>query len=779
MGCAMIEYISHSVILVLGPMIAMHFYPNTSFPRVGFYTALLSGSGYLGHVISCRVWISLAKTLNSSKGVILWGLAIIGTGFFSLLLCQSLLAMTIVRFTTGLFSGVIPVAQIQIDNICGNRQSSMALTTKYVGMFIGASLTFMLVLAGKKLTRTTLTEEQDAALYFYPLGVVSMLSWIAVVVTLVGLKMRSRSSYMQVSNDDVTSGLGSPEATALEDATSPQHAATVASGATNSLDRVKSAFEEAFRLNRSPAKRLLAAPNPHFRAIRRILPHYIHGFSSSGHVVIWDFLGQVKMDRLHSAGFTTVDIRDHYQFFLTFAMEKLTKSTSQKVVYVVDLEGLTLTDADERAVESACSVIDSLQEHFPDKLSKLAVINAPVWFSQVMSAVRPHVPKKTADKISFFRKETLNEDLLNLIGVDSLPRKYGGRNSVEIGKSSQERALDDLLNQTTGHLEQTKEVIDARGQTRRRTNSVRSEGDDSDEDAFFDSLEYGLQDEDDDISIVIHSQSMAPYTEAVVRNAVSPPKPKRKNSAETVKLDHLAPADALSEDLALSHEPHACLILAVFFFWALAQVSFDEVLPLWFFRHNPVASEVTPNPLPTSVSSLTLRISATFSIVSMSLVVAQLLFSTFSSNVMTPLATLRVGLLFQIPVIGCFPLIDLLHLDKLPISSLLLVMLIIAKHLTSAVAMHGLVTLLDNSINVDRRLAVHRASYLVTYAACFLASGVSPSLFALLGYFAKSFPFDQSLLYFVQALGLVFLFFFSFLIPSRLNFPQLFAMGKR
>lgn len=119
MMCAVIDYVSHTVVLVLGPMIALHFYPSTSYHVLGFYTALLAGAGYLGHALSCRLWINLARTLKSSKGVLLWGLAVLGAGYFSLLLCQSLLAMTIVRFATGLFSGVVPVALIEIDNICG------------------------------------------------------------------------------------------------------------------------------------------------------------------------------------------------------------------------------------------------------------------------------------------------------------------------------------------------------------------------------------------------------------------------------------------------------------------------------------------------------------------------------------------------------------------------------------------------------------------------------------------------------------------------------------
>ena len=123
-GCAMIEYISHVVMLIVSPMIVLHFYPTTALARVGFYTAILNGSGYLGHFLSCRVWINLAKSLRSGKGILLWGLAVIGAGNFGLLLCQSIWAMAIVRFAAGLFSCVVPIALIEIDNICGYETKS-------------------------------------------------------------------------------------------------------------------------------------------------------------------------------------------------------------------------------------------------------------------------------------------------------------------------------------------------------------------------------------------------------------------------------------------------------------------------------------------------------------------------------------------------------------------------------------------------------------------------------------------------------------------------------
>ncbi|TYZ62395.1 hypothetical protein PybrP1_010205 [[Pythium] brassicae (nom. inval.)] len=822
MACAMIEYVAHTVVLVLAPMIAMHFYPQTPFRRLGFYTALLAGAGYLGHVLSCRLWINVARSLQSSKGVVLWGLAITGAGFFSLLLCQSLLAMTLVRFATGLFSGVLPVALIEIDTICGNRQSRLAASTKYLGIGLGAVATFLLVALGHKLAQADPHSDTDAFLYFYPLAFVSVVSWIAAVVTLVGLRVQSRASYLQLAGDDDDDG----DAHFVQQSRSALDDSPVAAAAARPMELVRSAFEETFRLHNrgggaaTTTQQLLAAPRPHYRAIRSIIPHYFHGFTADGHVVAWDFVGQLKLDKLHASGFTTADIRDHYRFFLAFAVEKLLTLPAQKIVYVIDLEGLTLTDADERVVEMASAVIEDVHKTFPDRLKALAVLNAPVWFSQVMAKLKAHIPsKKTADKIAFFRKETATHDLLALIGVDSLPTRYGGRNGVEIGKASQERALDELLKKTTGSLEETIEIVGRGNQIRMRTGSARAGGDDdgSDDEAFFDSLEYGLQDpfedddNDDEISIVVHSQASTNATAAVARlTGAAPPRPKAASfassatspaaekkvhnveGANVLKLDHRPASAAADPEVAITREPHAVLILSFYFFWLLVQLSFDELFPLWVFKdeHSVAAGSDSGTGAArlglegahterAAVAARTLTLAGSLALVALSVLLVQTLFSTLSSNVMTPLATLRVGLLFQIPVVGCFPLIDLFKLDALSFSWALVVAVLAAKHLMGAVAMHGLLTLLDNSIAVDRRLAVHRATQAVGYGAMLLGSAVAPALFALLGYFAKGFPFNHSLLYFVQALGLVFLLLFSFAIPSRMNFPQLFAMGKR
>jgi hypothetical protein len=680
-----------------------------------------------------------------------------------------------------------------------------------MGILVGAGVTCLLVGLGDKLFTVTNTVHDDSALYFYPFCFVSIISWIALVIMLIGLRMQSRKSYVPLTSE------GDPNhkpqrRSAMDD--SPPSSLSGATG--SSLSKVKSAFEETFRRTKNPLKKLLIEPRPHFRTIRSILPHFYHGYTEDGHVVIWDFVGQVNMDKLTSGGFTTVDIRAHYEFFIYFALEKLVKASTQKIVYVVDLEGLSLTDTDERVIDHAGTIIEALQKSFPDKLEQLAVINAPVWFSQVMAGLKPRIAKRTLDKIQFFAKDKAAEELSELLGVDSLPKKYGGRNGVEYGKSSQERALGDHLRQTTGLLEETKEIIRGGNTRGARAGSLRSDAD-SDEEAFFDCSEYGLRDSfddnDDDISIVVHSQSTHQQhgtSELVARGpTLSPTKPSSRSPSDKKVHDmemgtSIAEAKRKSQsassasaaasiqsadissgitELAITREPHACLVLAVFFCWSLIQVGFDEILPLWFFRKHPVPVDAgtvhAATGLTSTISSVTMHLSISLATMAFTYLLGQLVLCRSSSSVMTPLATLRLGLLFQIPAVGAFPLLNVFHLDTLQFASALVVVLVLLKHATAVVALHGLMALLDNSIAVDRRLVAHRAAHVVSYVACLISGGAAPALFALLGYFAKAFPFDQSLLYFVQAVSLGFLFLFSFLIPSRLNFPMLFAMSKR
>ncbi len=115
-----------------------------------------------------------------------------------------------------------------------------------------------------------------------------MIAWIAVVITLVGLRMQSRAPYVALAADDDFASSKPQRRSATDD--SPTSSSSASSAAATSLELVKSAFDKTFRRagtrSASPLKQLLLTPRPHFRTLRSIIPQYYNGYTESGHVVM-------------------------------------------------------------------------------------------------------------------------------------------------------------------------------------------------------------------------------------------------------------------------------------------------------------------------------------------------------------------------------------------------------------------------------------------------------------------------------------------------------------
>lgn len=119
MSCATVEYLSHTVLFLCAPLIVMYHYPSSPISHVGFYTAILSSSNYIGPLLTCSLWMKWSQNTIHSKAIILCGLASIGLGFFALILCQNFVQILAVRIVAGIFTNVIPVAKAEMDETCG------------------------------------------------------------------------------------------------------------------------------------------------------------------------------------------------------------------------------------------------------------------------------------------------------------------------------------------------------------------------------------------------------------------------------------------------------------------------------------------------------------------------------------------------------------------------------------------------------------------------------------------------------------------------------------
>eukprot|EP00971_Amphidinium_carterae_P246793 4901541-Amphidinium_carterae.1 len=73
--------------------------------------------------------------------------------------------------------------------------------------------------------------------------------------------------------------------------------------------------------------------------------------------------------------------------------------------------------------------VTTIQNHYPEMMGKMVIINAPKVFSIAWSFVKPMLDEKTVSKISIFSRdrESYSKALLELVDEDQLPALFGGK----------------------------------------------------------------------------------------------------------------------------------------------------------------------------------------------------------------------------------------------------------------------------------------------------------------------------------------------------------------
>lgn len=115
-------------------------------------------------------------------------------------------------------------------------------------------------------------------------------------------------------------------------------------------------------------------------------------------------------------------------------------------IYIVDLEGIRLTDfvGDTREFITTATRLSS--QHYPERGGKIFIINVPLWFKVIWQVVRPMVAESTLQKIHILRgKDEIQQSLVQQIPLENIPREYGGTSVIPLGHSPEERLLADLM----------------------------------------------------------------------------------------------------------------------------------------------------------------------------------------------------------------------------------------------------------------------------------------------------------------------------------------------
>lgn len=121
--------------------------------------------------------------------------------------------------------------------------------------------------------------------------------------------------------------------------------------------------------------------------------------------------------------------RDLEQFrkFAVFVLEKTVGSFGPGVEQfgaVLDLEATSYKNMDSRGM---INLFDTLQAHYPERLSVLYVLHVPYIFWGVWKVVKPFIDPRTRQKIHFVEDKDLKTVLSEKIPSALLPKIYGGQ----------------------------------------------------------------------------------------------------------------------------------------------------------------------------------------------------------------------------------------------------------------------------------------------------------------------------------------------------------------
>eukprot|EP00927_Polykrikos_kofoidii_P048489 TRINITY_DN42762_c0_g1_i1.p1 TRINITY_DN42762_c0_g1~~TRINITY_DN42762_c0_g1_i1.p1 ORF type:complete len:678 (-),score=129.85 TRINITY_DN42762_c0_g1_i1:105-2138(-) len=179
---------------------------------------------------------------------------------------------------------------------------------------------------------------------------------------------------------------------------------------------------------------LMSKPFPELPYLQRFYPTGYHSTDKIGRPVYIERLGMLDMARLmqHVTHEQVVEnyireserqIRVRLPACSLVRGEVITKSLN-----IVDLSGLSFSLVTHSMAKKVVKdIITISQDHYPEMLGHMIVINCPALFRMAWSFIKPMLDENTIKKIQICETHRSTEALLELIDAEQLPAIFGGR----------------------------------------------------------------------------------------------------------------------------------------------------------------------------------------------------------------------------------------------------------------------------------------------------------------------------------------------------------------
>jgi hypothetical protein len=107
-----------------------------------------------------------------------------------------------------------------------------------------------------------------------------------------------------------------------------------------------------------------------------------------------------------------------------YLWNKIVADDNGKVVTVMDIKGVGIYDLMGDALDFIKLASSRIQLHYPERCSKMFIINAPMLFNILWRVISPMIHENTRKKITILGDD--KSEMLKYIDVKELPSEYGG-----------------------------------------------------------------------------------------------------------------------------------------------------------------------------------------------------------------------------------------------------------------------------------------------------------------------------------------------------------------
>lgn len=215
--------------------------------------------------------------------------------------------------------------------------------------------------------------------------------------------------------------------------------------------------------------RIHATRHNHFAEIKKAYPHFVHGFSKAGYIIVYEQPGKMELKGLFRSGCTVDDMIHHYVYLMEYignvlsedpqiveARRRWCRANGRSelehwgIMVVMDVSGAGPSMLSGDVLRYLKRAGDTNSAHYPSTIKRAFVVNSPFYLAGIFSGIRNILPESV--HVELLGGSSQIQHLTEFIELDQIPKEYGGSSQYALGQHPFEIGMAELVESINNNL---------------------------------------------------------------------------------------------------------------------------------------------------------------------------------------------------------------------------------------------------------------------------------------------------------------------------------------